>query len=236
MTLVIAHRGASAAHPPGNTVEAFQAARALGADWVELDVRPTADGALVVHHDHHLADGRTIATLRAAELPEWVPTLQGALDACDGMGVNVEIKVDPPVAGTPHQDRLVGDVVDLLVACGTPERFLVTSFEWPVVAEVHQRAAALATGLLGFDLSTGPDLLDAAAAGGHRAVNPWDPFVTDDLVHRAHGLGLEVHAWTVDDPARVADLVTLGVDGIITNRPDMARSLVEGDRPASPAC
>ena len=56
--LVVAHRGASAAHPPGNTVAAFAAAVALGADWVELDVRLTADGALVVHHDPDLPDGR----------------------------------------------------------------------------------------------------------------------------------------------------------------------------------
>lgn len=87
MALVVAHRGASAAHPPGNTLEAFRAAIALGADWVELDVRPTADGRLAVQHDAELADGRTIAAVDAAALPGWVPLLDAALDACAGMGV-----------------------------------------------------------------------------------------------------------------------------------------------------
>lgn len=227
MTLVIAHRGASGAHPPGNTIEAFRAARQLGADWVELDVRPTADGQLVVHHDHHLPDGRIIATMAAAERPDWVPTLAAALDACDGMGVNVEIKVDPPVAGTAAQDALVAGTVELLVATGTPERFLVTSFDWPVMAEVRSLAPQLPTGLLAFDLSSGPDVLEVAAAQGHRSVNPWDPFVTAELVERARQLHLEVTTWTVDDPNRVDALVQLGVHGIITDFPDMVRTLVD---------
>lgn len=230
MTLVIAHRGASHAHPPGNTVEAFRAARQLGADWVELDVRPTADDVLVVHHDERLPGGGLIAELAASEVPDWVPTLAAALDACEGMGVNVEIKVDPPVAATAAQDRLVRRTVELLVDLATPERFLVTSFDWPVVDRVRSLAPQLPTGLLGFDLSKGPDLLDAAAAGGHAAVNPWDPFVTPELVDRAHGLGLQVHTWTVDDPARVAEVVAMGVDGVITDLPDMARPLVDTAR------
>ena len=146
------------------------------------------------------------------------------------MGVNVEIKVDPPVAGTAAQDRLVERTVELLVGLATPGRFLVTSFDWPVVDRVRSLAPELPTGLLGFDLSKGPDLLDAAAGGGHTAVNPWDPFVTPELVERAHGLGLQVHTWTVDEPARVAELVALGVDGVITDLPDMARPLVDATR------
>jgi glycerophosphoryl diester phosphodiesterase len=137
MTLVIAHRGASAAHPPGNTVEAFRTARAMGADWVELDARPTVDGALVVHHDAHLPDGRLVADLTVDELPGWVPTLATALDACEGMGVNVEIKVDEPVTGSPRQAEMVDAVVEVLVGAGSPtSRFLVTSFDWSVPARV----------------------------------------------------------------------------------------------------
>ena len=69
MTFVVAHRGASAAHPPGNTLAAFTAAAPLGADGVELDTHLTADGVVVVHHDPVFADGRSIGALRAAELP-----------------------------------------------------------------------------------------------------------------------------------------------------------------------
>ena len=71
--------GASAAHPPGNTIEAFAAAVALGADSVELDVHLTADGVVVVHHDPDLADGRCLGELRRDELPEFVPTLADVL-------------------------------------------------------------------------------------------------------------------------------------------------------------
>jgi glycerophosphoryl diester phosphodiesterase len=225
MTLVVAHRGASAAHPPGNTLDAFRGAVTLGADWVELDVRPTADGALAVHHDAELPDGRTIAALAAAELPEWVPLLDAALDACGGLGVNVEIKADCPPA---THDGLVVAVVDLLSGLGAPERFLVTSFAWELMDRVRALAPGLATGLLAFDLASGPDPVAAAVGGGHRAVNPWDPFVDETLVARAHAAGVEVNTWTVDDPARIAALAGLGVDAVITNVPDVARAVLSG--------
>src|SRR3954465_13219995 len=91
MVKVIAHRGASAAAPE-NTVEAFRLARELGADMVELDARRTADGQVIVHHDAHLADGRAIVELSRSELPTHVCDLADALDACEGMQVNIEIK------------------------------------------------------------------------------------------------------------------------------------------------
>jgi glycerophosphoryl diester phosphodiesterase len=223
MALVVAHRGASAAHPPGNTLEAFRAAAALGADWVELDVRPTADGALAVHHDAELPDGRTIASLGATELPDWVPRLDASIEACAGMGVNVEIKADCP----PETHAvLVGATVELLQALAEPRRFLVTSFSWELVNRVHALAPDLATGLLTYDLRSGPDPVTTALDGGHRAVNPWDPLVDVALVERAHAAGVEVNVWTVDDPERILALVAMGVDAVITNVPDVARDAV----------
>ena len=110
MTLVVAHRGASAAAAE-NTLPAFRLARELGADWVELDARRTADGVVVVHHDAHLPDGRILAELTADELPESVPNLAEALEECDGMGVNVEIK--------NHAGELIRqDKVVALCRCG----------------------------------------------------------------------------------------------------------------------
>src|SRR3954468_3922079 len=88
---ILAHRGASSSHRE-NTIDAFRASGPMGADWVELDVRRTADGALAVHHDAHLADGRAIVELAASDLPAHVPLLAEALAACAPMGVNVEIK------------------------------------------------------------------------------------------------------------------------------------------------
>ena len=94
---VWAHRGASASYPE-NTLEAFAAAVAMGADGIELDVRRTADGVLAVHHDAALADGRSIFRFNASVLPSTVPMLDAALDVCASVTVNIEIKnvpVDP---------------------------------------------------------------------------------------------------------------------------------------------
>ena len=156
MTVVTAHRGASAAHPPGNTLVAFSGARTLGADWVELDVRLTADGTLVVHHDDHLADGAVIAELTADDLPEWVPTLAAALDACAPMGVNVEIKVDHPVSATPVGERLVADTVALLLDAPPVGGLVVSCFDWSVADRIAREAPSLPTALLAFDLADGP--------------------------------------------------------------------------------
>jgi len=225
VTLVVAHRGASAAHPPGNTLEAFRAAATLGADWVELDVRPTADGALAVHHDAELPDGRLIAEEPAVALPGWVPVLHDALDACAGMGVNVEIKADCPPAA---HAALVAGVASLLSERSEPERFLVTSFAWTLLDQVRALAPGLATGLLALDLASGPDPVAAAVAGGHHSVNPWDPFVDEVLVARSHAAGLSVNSWTVDDVERIRVLGAIGVDAVITNVPDVARSALSG--------
>src|SRR4051812_14055963 len=130
--LVIGHRGASAARPE-NTVEAFRHAAELGADWVELDVRRTADGALVVHHDAELPDGRLIVALDAGELPPSVASLDQAMTACAGLGVNVEIKNS---AGDPDfdPDQRVARAVAALLVDPPPawrldlDRILVSSF------------------------------------------------------------------------------------------------------------
>src|SRR5258708_12273995 len=104
--LVLGHRGASAVAPE-NTVAAFTRARELGADGVELDVRRSADGVLVVHHDPEVRGVGLIASLSFAELraarPE-LATLEEALAACRGLVVNAEVKSlpwepDPAVAG-----------------------------------------------------------------------------------------------------------------------------------------
>ena len=59
-------------------------------------------------------------------------------------------------------------------------------------------------------------------------MNPWDPFVDEALVARAHAAGLEVNTWTVDDADRIRALGAMGVDAVITNRPDVARSVLSG--------
>ena len=110
---VIAHRGASVAERE-NTIAAFRAASEIGADAVELDVRRTADGVLVVHHDALVPTGdgsHPIDDLDLARLPTHVPTLGAALDACTGMWVNVEIKNDPREAGFDATDSIADETI-----------------------------------------------------------------------------------------------------------------------------
>jgi len=226
--MVIAHRGASAAHPE-NTVAAFVGARDAGADGVELDARRTADGHVIVHHDAQLPDGRVIVDLSAAELPDHVPSLAEALDASAGMVVNIEIKNwpdDPDFDGT---EQVAAQVVDLVSSTGWRDDVLVSSFHLPTVDRVRELDAGLATAFLHIRID-GPTALAQAVEHGHGALHPWDPFVSADLVARAHELGIKVNTWTVDDPDRMVELAGFGIDGIVTNLPDLARETL-GARP-----
>jgi glycerophosphoryl diester phosphodiesterase len=212
---VIGHRGAAGRFAE-NTLAAFEGALALGADWVELDVRRTADAVLAVHHDDRLADGRAIAELFARDLPAQVPDLLAALLASAGMGVNVEVK--------PHDDVQVADaVVDVVRAWGGD--VLVSSFQPELVDRVRQIADDVPTALL---LYVDPAAaIDACAAAGHVALHPWDPTVDAELVERCHAAGLAINVWTVDDPDRMRELTAIGVDGIVTNVPDVARAVLD---------
>ena len=127
MTLVIAHRGASRAEPE-NTVAAFRRAVEMGAEGIELDVRRTADDALVVHHDAALADGRVICETVVSELPDHVPSLSVALDACDGAFVNVEIKNDPSEPDFDPTEWVAHRTVLELGTRDAGPRWLVSSF------------------------------------------------------------------------------------------------------------
>jgi glycerophosphoryl diester phosphodiesterase len=209
--LVLAHRGASAVEPE-NTLQAFRAAARLGADGVELDVHRCADGTLAIHHDSVLRDGRPLAVLLAETLPASVPTLAQVLDECSGMLVNIEIK-----------DGCAPEVVALLQQRGGADRVLVSCFDPAVVAEVHFLDPSIPTGQLFFESDDAVSTVAAAAAAGHVAVHPWDGWVDQALVDHAHRLGLQVNTWTVDAPERIIELAALGVDAVITNRPDVAR-------------
>lgn len=225
MVLVIAHRGASAAAPE-NTIEAFNLARELGADWVELDVRRSADGVVVVHHDAHLADGRMVADLGVDELPDHVPNLAEALEACEGMGVNIEIKNLPDDPDFDSEHLVSAAVAGLVAAYLGPERALVTSFNVDAVDSVHQVDPTIPIGYV-TDLWDPRLAVDRAVAHDMQHLHPFDPMVDSSLVRRAHEAGLHLHVWTVDDPERMAQLIRLGVDGIITNVPDVARRVVD---------
>jgi glycerophosphoryl diester phosphodiesterase len=224
--LVIAHRGASAAYPE-NTLEAFAGARAFGADAVELDARRTADGHLIVHHDAQLHDGRIIVGLTAADLPDHVPSLAEALDASAGMVVNIEIKNWPDDPDFDETELVAAGVVDLVRDTGWRDDVLISSFHLPTIDRVRALDDGLATAFLHIRID-GPTALARAVEHGHGALHPWDPFVTADLVARAHEQGVKVNSWTVDDPDRMRELASFGVDGIVTNVPDLALETLGG--------
>ncbi len=243
MTQVIGHRGAPQVEPE-NTVAAFRAAARIGADGVELDVRRTADGQLAIHHDAHLADGRAIVATPWAEMPDEVPDLAAGLDGCRGLEVvNVEIKNWPDDVDFDDTLGHVDRVVEALLARSADERarFLVSCFHLPSVDRVRELAPELETGWLvigpGADGRTEPGVDPVAAmvaevAGhGHRALHPHHAFVTAELVAAAHAAGVALNTWTCDDPDRIRWLADLGVDGIVTNVPDVALTAL--GRPAS---
>jgi glycerophosphoryl diester phosphodiesterase len=222
VTVVIAHRGASAAHPPGNTIEAFLAAGPLGATWVELDVRRTAEGRLAVHHDPALPDGTSIVSSSFEELPGWVPELPVALDACTGLGVNIEIKNSPGEIDYDQTCRAADEVCAVTADNDPVQPLLVSSFDLATIERVRAADPDLPTAYLVLDPTE--DALQATAAGGHAAIHPWYELVTTATVSRAHDLGLTVNVWTVDDPDHIRALAAIGVDGIVTNVPDVACS------------
>jgi len=238
VTQVIGHRGASRAERE-NTVAAFRAAVAQGADGVELDVRRTADGALAVHHDAHLPDGRAIVATTWADMPDHVPDLASALDACAGLRtVNVEIKNWPGDVDFDPSLAVVDRVLEVLLGRPATERaaLLVSCFHLPTVDRVRAAAPELATGWLVIGPGIGPDgaplatgggdllaaTVDAVAAGGHRALHPHHAFVNPEMVEAAHAAGVAVNTWTADEPERIVWLAETGVDAVITNVPDVA--------------
>ena len=225
--LVVAHRGASADRLE-NTVEAFVEARDQGADWVELDVRISADDVLVVHHDAHYPDGRLVRDVPMDEVPDHVPSLAEAFEACDGMGVNVEVKNLP---GDPdHEASVVAceAVAGLASAYRPPELLLVSSFDIAAVDRIRAADPTVPTAWVVAERHGTNLVLDRTVTHGHGSVNPWDELVDEHLVEASHARGLSVLVWTVDDAERMERLAAWGVEGIITNRPGLARSVVDG--------
>jgi glycerophosphoryl diester phosphodiesterase len=221
---VWAHRGASRAERE-NTLAAFATAAAMGADGVELDVRRTADGALAVHHDAALPDGRRLVDLTVAELPAEVPLLDAALDACRDLVVNVEIKNLPGEPDHDPTERLAEQVARLVVDDGLQDRVLVSSFSLQTVDRCLEVDSGVATAYL---VTIAPDrdvagrMVDRARKHGHRALHPHHVGVTPHLVDLCRAVGLACNTWTVDDPERMRQLAALGVDAIVTNVPDLA--------------
>lgn len=233
MTVVVAHRGNSSVAPQ-NTLAAFEAAWRAGAGSIEIDVQLTADGQVVVIHDDTLdattsgsgpVGGTDLARVRSLDAGAWfapayagqrVPTFAEVVDLLlrrPGIDLLLEVKG----AWTAEQVR---GVTEPVLAAGLADRVVVQSF-WPeTVAALREAAPELRRGLLVFEVRD--DLLDLCAELGVTACNPYGLLLVQDpgLVDRLHAAGLQVMVWTLDEPEHWAAAVALGVDAIITDRPD----------------
>ncbi|MGI8683716.1 MAG: glycerophosphodiester phosphodiesterase [Acidimicrobiales bacterium] len=225
MTAVWAHRGSTAGGRE-NTLAAFRAARLGGADGVELDVRSSADGVLVVHHDAALDDGRFIAHTRAADLPGWLPSLEAVLEECGGLMVDVEVKNLPTEVGYDPEDGIGVATARLVRRMGVGDGVVISAFAISTIDAARATAPEIGTGWLTLAGYGQLDALALAAERGHRALHPRHEAVTDELVAAAHGRGMAVHTWTVDDVDRIRLMADAGVDAVITNVTDVAVAVV----------
>jgi len=229
--LIFGHRGA-AAHARENSRAAFQLAAAQGADGVELDVRRTADGVLVVQHDSTVEGLGPIIEHTAAELREHIAdllTFAEAMEACRGLITNIEIKNFATDPDFDPDDTVAAEVVAWVHENGWDDRVIISSFNPATVDRVRHLTGGVATGQLILPGANTAEQLLAAHVRGHQALHPHVSSLTepDELAAVAAGLGMWLLAWTVDDPETIRALRDSGLTGVITNDPAGAVSAID---------
>jgi len=252
--VVYAHRG-GAGLAPENTMTAFDTGLAAGADGIELDVRLALDGVAVVIHDPTVdrttdaagpVDARTAGELAGLDAGcrfavdgaypfrgrgIGVPSLRAVLDRHRGVAVIIELKSPDP--------RLAKAVVDDIHAVGALGRATVGSFQKGALEAVRALDPAIRTGADMDDVRTG---LAATSGRGLLSRPGFEVFqvpevyagtrvVTPEFIDRAHGAGVAVMVWTVNQADDMRRLLDWGVDGLITDRPDIAVPLVRAWAP-----
>ncbi|WP_435768771.1 glycerophosphodiester phosphodiesterase [Nocardioides sp. SYSU DS0651] len=245
-----AHRGASA-YAPENTLAAFAVGIEQRSDWIESDVQLSKDGVPILMHDTTLArttdveqvfPGRapwqvrdfTLAEIKQLDAGSWkgaafagepVPTLAEMVEQVrrSRSGILMEIKAPHLYPGI---ERAVADVfagfpgyVRSAVASG---RLAVQSFDWGSMRTYAAIQPAVPVGLLG---TPRVEELPALAAFAEQ-INPNHGTYDKAYVDAVHAAGMTVHTWTIDDPARMHVVLDRGVDGVITNRPDVLEQVL----------
>lgn len=241
--LVWAHRGASA-YRPENTLGAFALAAAQGADGVELDVQLTGDGQLVVAHDetidrvsngHGYIKDYTLQELKGFRFNKThlecedegdlrIPTLKEVYELLKPLGltVNVELKT-----GIIQYEGIEEKALKLAAEMGMEDRVIYSSFYHPSLVKIREMKADAVTGLLYSD-----GWIGVAAYGRETAktdaLHPALYHMQDpDYMKDARKQGLRVHVWTVNEEEHMKALKAMGVDAIITNKPDLCRKVVD---------
>jgi glycerophosphoryl diester phosphodiesterase len=204
-------------------MRAFDAARAAGADGIELDVRLDADGNVVVFHDDELERlcGRLgrMDQCGAAERSqlrvdgEPVPLLAEVLHSID-LEVNVEIKSNK----LGRMGELVERTAKVIRDSGRADHIVVSSFDPFVLVQLHRYLPDIATAYLFHDDQAFPMRRGwVGRASGASLFHPQHTLCTEDRVRAWHTAGLPINAWTVDDPAELRRLAALGIDGVFSN-------------------
>lgn len=248
----IAHRGSSY-EMPENTIAAIEEAIRDKVDLVEIDVQRTRDGVLVVIHDGTLTrttnveevfpgrDSYNVADFTYEELQQldagsWkgeefagekIPTFTEMLERVrkSRSGLLIEVKSPSKYPGIAQDlaDELAAQPGYLKSAVAN-ERLVVQSFDWNFMAEFHGILPQVTAGLLGTPtLEQLPELATWADQ-----INPNFRSVTQEYVDAVHEHGMDMNVWTVDNPDEMRRLIDLGVDGIITNKPNVL-DVVVGD-------
>lgn len=201
---------------PDNTEAGIRAAAAVAAG-VEVDVRATADGRLMLSHDP-VMEGRFVCRARWDELRRldfdgYHPALlEDILDVA--VPLDLEVKNDPEEPDFDPAHRVGREVADHARAGD-----IVTSFWWPTVDAIRSSHPDIATGLLLWGPVDPTSAIRHAVDGGHGTIVPEHDQVDAELMESARHEGLRVFTWTVDDVDEAIRLAALGVDAIITNRP-----------------
>ncbi len=235
--LVIAHRGATFSGYPENSLPAFQVAVDEGYDGIELDVRLTKDKELVVFHDIRLErltdDGRgmvrtkTLSQLKRFRIKNdlvdtFIPLLSEVFEILKNTSIliNIEIKSEMPMRG-----RIEQRVIDLIYRYGVQSRVVISSFNPLVIKKTQKTDPTIRTGFI-FEKRL-PKFNQRLASG--LIVSSWHPQfkgVSPLTLQRAHSQGCAVYAWTVNEEKDIARMIELGIDGLITDRPDIVRKIL----------
>jgi glycerophosphoryl diester phosphodiesterase len=213
--LVVAHRGDHSASRE-NTLDAFQAAIAAGADMIEFDVHRSADGVLVVNHDDAILGG-PIAALEFATLQRLAGSCGYALPRAADVAALAKgrIRLDAEIKQPGIEAALLAAFFDAGLAI---DDFVVTSFYRDVLSAVSAVAPTVRTGFL-VEARAGRGALDGFAAVGAAFFAPEWPLLDDEMLQSAHGAGVELLPWTVNDADTIRRLLAAdAVSGIITDR------------------
>jgi glycerophosphoryl diester phosphodiesterase len=224
VTLVIAHRGASA-DAPENTLAAFELAIEQQADMIETDIHLTADGQLAIWHDDAL-DGVPVGKLTLAELRARLPampTLEETLEVC---GRRIPFNLELKQAGKRDYVGIEARVLDVVERASLVEPPLYSSFGAGVLARLRELDPKARLGVLvSASQARRGGIEERARALAAEAIHPALRVATEQVVKGFKRAGYRVNVYTVDDPAQQIRLMGWGVDGIFTNRPAQLRAL-----------